>query len=177
MVKAKGEDKWLDTRCLRGLSRLLGRRVLGAKVHARSRSELFDHPGHRHNHRLSVMMTEDSDRGATLKDDEASGRRGRPKMKLAWEVLAVFYVAGVTKQIYFLDSPAGLGKMPLRDEEGDDLKSEYQAWSEKSPGDEDSVHSVYSVILKQNQKELNPKMFDNEDMASFRDMDIKECRQ
>ena len=100
-VKAKDEDKWLDTRCLGGLSRLLGRRVLGAKVHARSRSELFDHPGHRHNRRLSVMMTKDSDRGATLKDDEASGRKGSPKMKLAWEVLAVFYVAGVAKQIYF----------------------------------------------------------------------------
>ena len=61
----------MDTRCLRGLSRLLGHRVLGAKVRARSRSELFEHQGHRHNHRLSVIMTEDSDQGPTVKAGEA----------------------------------------------------------------------------------------------------------
>ena len=47
-------------------------------------------------------------------------------MPCNWKGLAVFYEAGVPIQMYFLDSPAALIKMPLKDKEAEDVKLIYQ---------------------------------------------------
>ena len=56
VLKTRGKDEWLDMGCVQGLSRMLGRRVLGVKFRAKQRRELFDHSRHRSDHRLSVML-------------------------------------------------------------------------------------------------------------------------
>ena len=95
VLKTRGKDEWLDMGCVQGLSRMLGRRVLGVDVHAKQRRELFDHSRHRSDHRLSVMLTANSGRAANLKDDEASQGRASPRMAFNWKGLTVFYQAGV----------------------------------------------------------------------------------
>ena len=39
------------------------------------------------------------------------------------------------------------------------------------------MNNIYTLVLKANQKELNPKMFDDKEKASFQEADVKEWRQ
>jgi len=182
VLKSRGKDEWLDGDCVQGLGRMIGRKVLGARVHTRRRRNLFEHPKHHGNHRLSVMLTEGSGGEANLKDDcpvyGPQGRQTHPsRTTFEWKGLTVFYEAGVPVQTYFLDSPAGLIKVPLKEEDAEDVKEVYQAWSAKPVWEEEQVNDIYALVLKANQKELNPKMFDEEEKASFREADVKEWRQ
>ena len=174
VVHAKGTDDWLSAAELSGLSRLIGRRVTGARVHAEPRKRLYDHASHLKNHRLSVMLTEGSAPGVILKDDEACMSRPRSRMPVSWCGLTLFYEADYTK-LFFVDSPAGLVKMELTTDAEEDMREVYACWANRQ--EPDHLNEIYALINKKNQKELDPKFFDANERVAFNKSDVEEWKQ
>ena len=174
VLHAKGTDEWLSAGELSGLSRLLGRRVVGARVHAEPRKRLYDHATHLKNHRLSVTLTEESAPGIILKDDEACTSRPRTRMPVSWCGLTLFYEANHINE-FFIDTPAGLLKMELTTDAEEDVREVYACWASRQ--EPDYVNEVYALIKKKNQKELDPKFFDVNERIAFNKSDVEEWKQ
>ena len=73
----------------------------------------------------------------------------------------------------YLDTPAGLIKHELNHEEWLDVSDIYAAWMD----DNRHEYEVYSLVLKQNAKELDPRYFNAREQAQFNEADEAEWRQ
>ena len=138
------------------------------------RKRLYDHAAHHKNHRLSVTLTEESAPGVILKDDEASPSRPRTRMPVSWCGLTLFYEAEYTNE-FFVDTPAGLLKMELTTDAEEDVREVYACWASRQ--EPDPVNEIYALIMKKNQKELDPKFFDADERSAFNKSDAEEWKQ
>jgi len=177
-VAQANQDHWLEAKEVHAMSRLLGRNVTGVRVHTQPRRKLYEHRRHGENHRLSVMYTEKEPLKMNLKDDMANLERQSPVWPEPWRGLTVFYQAEVKNQTFYLDTPAGCVKMDLTPEDVDDVRQVYAQWNGSTVKLEDeAVREVYELVLKGNQKELDPRRFDDYEREKFRAADVKEWTQ
>ena len=173
-VNQAAGDHWMGPDEVRAMSRLLGRKVTGVRIHAQERKKLYDHRQRGHDHRASIMFHEAEPLVMNIRDDAAAEGRDKVHMAAPWRGMTVFYQAFVPSQTCLLDTPAGCVKQRLSPEEMDDVKQVYAQWCAEDTCEDQAVKEIFALVLKANQKELNPKCFDGVEKQKFQEADIKE---
>lgn len=111
VAQTTGESRF-GAEQLKGMGKLMTKKVVGVKIHGVPRRRLYDHERHRGCNRLTLMMSEDG--RVKARDDD---KRNKEKMHDEWVGLTVFYKNGMEnlsdKKARYLYTPLGLLKVPL----------------------------------------------------------------
>ena len=91
-----------------------------------------------------------------------------------WKGLTVFY-NDIDKEVYYLDTPAGLVPLLLDKTETREFKAYFDQWNAQEA--RDIAKEVYLLQLKASGRELDPRHFDAQEKDVFSEADAKEWAQ
>jgi hypothetical protein len=176
LVQGAPQDLWLTQGELDGLGRLLGYRVVGARVHRRPRRRPFGHAHHTKARRLTLLCT-DADQIEAL-DEGAGLARSTERRPVFWTGMTIFYEQRPgyddRDQLSYVDTPMGLIPLRTTAEDRENLEYIFMSWGGETLKE---TLEVYLLKLKNNQKELDPKAFDQKEKEAFDQSDAAEWKQ
>ena len=169
-------NEWVSRYELEVLRKLTGLPVSAARIHRQPRKKLMRPPKLVSRSRLSILIGEDPKDAYVVEENEQDVRKN-PRRK------AGFYWRGMTMLIRnskaagklhatYIELPTGIYKAFLTEQERCSFET---LWTEEIK--DILVQEVMLLRLRQNGKELDPKWFNQEEQAAFRESDRKEWQQ